>query len=402
MENLSNNEDLMDRLLRQNLPGYRLPQACTGFDADLANAYVEQVLTPAEQQNYEEHLAHCSDCRQNLQSLMLLVNEVTLPSPLTPNLPAAKIFTVVENAVEKTVENVNPVENISLTTAKPVNVVAISEKRFPQTAQSRLQWTRSQWVLAVAAMLIVFIGVGVIVRTRLAQTPNIATAPSASNPTVASSQAPPTSVVTLPSSNDVNTVTASVPKSAGSSPLAPNTANNSDTNNTSQEDSRVIDSTLSTPNPNKNITSPAPLPTLPGQTSGSEQLADLGNDARPVDVPATNANNSSPLPPSEIAKNETPSENIATRPRANGAAGGFGLTERDVLRTKKVQNKVFTLVNGVWTDGEYLRNVKLPIIVLEKNSAEYRKLLQSEPELKNYLFNRNIIIVYKGAAYKFM
>src|SRR5215467_13407686 len=66
---------VIDKLLRAQIgrPGAQVA-VCPGFDPDLANAYVEQVLSAAERGRYEIHLAECAGCRARIQTLALLAD----------------------------------------------------------------------------------------------------------------------------------------------------------------------------------------------------------------------------------------------------------------------------------------------------------------------------------------
>ncbi len=47
-------------------------QACTEFDPDLANAYVERKMTGPSRAGYETHLSECTPCRQTVVALARL------------------------------------------------------------------------------------------------------------------------------------------------------------------------------------------------------------------------------------------------------------------------------------------------------------------------------------------
>jgi hypothetical protein len=66
---------VVDKLLRAHIgrPGGQVAP-CPGFDPDLANAYVEQVLNSAERGRYEVHLAECADCRTSILTLAQLAD----------------------------------------------------------------------------------------------------------------------------------------------------------------------------------------------------------------------------------------------------------------------------------------------------------------------------------------
>ncbi|MEW6729875.1 MAG: carboxypeptidase regulatory-like domain-containing protein [Acidobacteriota bacterium] len=84
MENFTGDE-IIDRLLRKHLSAQNvsIPQ-CAGFDPDLAAAYIEQALTPPEQQHYEHHLSDCASCRKMLQELFQFTFSTTTAKETPP------------------------------------------------------------------------------------------------------------------------------------------------------------------------------------------------------------------------------------------------------------------------------------------------------------------------------
>jgi hypothetical protein len=53
--------------------------ACSEFDPDLANAYVEHSLTPVMQTRYERHLSECSGCRTSVVALARMAQTDSVP-----------------------------------------------------------------------------------------------------------------------------------------------------------------------------------------------------------------------------------------------------------------------------------------------------------------------------------
>ncbi|MGH9763292.1 MAG: zf-HC2 domain-containing protein, partial [Blastocatellia bacterium] len=54
---------------------------CTGFDPDLANAYVERLLGSLEVHRYEEHLSQCAACRSTIARMALADNKTIYGPP---------------------------------------------------------------------------------------------------------------------------------------------------------------------------------------------------------------------------------------------------------------------------------------------------------------------------------
>jgi hypothetical protein len=74
-------------MLRRHLSRGGAPvSACTGFDADIASAYLENALAGAARTSYEAHLAGCPACRRHVIELsrlsQLMLQKESQPSPL--------------------------------------------------------------------------------------------------------------------------------------------------------------------------------------------------------------------------------------------------------------------------------------------------------------------------------
>lgn len=69
-----------DAMLREHVRRSQGKESCSGFDADTANAYLEQVLTPLAKSSYEAHLAECSVCRRHLLELSRLMPQALVGS----------------------------------------------------------------------------------------------------------------------------------------------------------------------------------------------------------------------------------------------------------------------------------------------------------------------------------
>ncbi|MCS6886280.1 MAG: hypothetical protein RMM17_14215 [Acidobacteriota bacterium] len=62
----------MDAVLRKVL--LELPTECSGFDADLATAYLEKKLTVEKEAAYQAHLAQCQSCRRMTTELAMMAS----------------------------------------------------------------------------------------------------------------------------------------------------------------------------------------------------------------------------------------------------------------------------------------------------------------------------------------
>ena len=84
--------------------------------------------------------------------------------------------------------------------------------------------------------------------------------------------------------------------------------------------------------------------------------------------------------------------------------------QQDVLRVyqeprsravRRVADKTFYLVDGVWTDSEFKADARLPETVLTFGSDEYFALLKQNPKLASYFaLGERVVVVFEGRVYK--
>jgi hypothetical protein len=81
MKTLWKSEDrAIDKLLRtQARKSLRTDESCSGFDADLGNAYVERRLSRNQNSKYEHHLSFCPECRVRVAALARMAEPLALP-----------------------------------------------------------------------------------------------------------------------------------------------------------------------------------------------------------------------------------------------------------------------------------------------------------------------------------
>ncbi|HEY9503459.1 MAG TPA: VIT and VWA domain-containing protein, partial [Pyrinomonadaceae bacterium] len=75
--------------------------------------------------------------------------------------------------------------------------------------------------------------------------------------------------------------------------------------------------------------------------------------------------------------------------------------ERASSVLKRVADKSFYLVNGVWTDSQFKPDAKLPEKSLRFSSDEYFLLLKEKPQLARYFsLGERVIVVFDGVVYR--
>lgn len=81
-----------DAMLRRHLSrGGSMVEACAGFDADTASAYLEDVLSTPSRSRYDAHLAGCPACRRHVIELSrLIIHPQIAQSPQPVQIPIAE------------------------------------------------------------------------------------------------------------------------------------------------------------------------------------------------------------------------------------------------------------------------------------------------------------------------
>jgi Ca-activated chloride channel family protein len=68
---------------------------------------------------------------------------------------------------------------------------------------------------------------------------------------------------------------------------------------------------------------------------------------------------------------------------------------------RRVANKTFYLVDGVWTDAEFKAESRLPETVVVFGSEEYFALLKQNPKLGSYFsLGEHVVVVFEGRVYR--
>lgn len=428
-------EKAIDSLLRAQRSNFT-GSACQAFDADRANAYVEQMLTLTERQRYENHIAACGQCRRLTVALMRAVQA-------DPASSRAATITSVEKSSKGWI------------TALRGFVPALATPRFALVATA---------IVALAIAVPFILSSQNKGRDSVAQSSASAAAPSApaSDMIAKQSEAAPASpqiaqeAMETHRQNEVGetAATGSTAKESKDSEhreseiAAGLLAQAGDTNKTSpaeevapapppapsdnfakkesepaaaqaktDESARRTERAQSQPEP---VATEAekPLPkinrddarNLPEADKNSQpkvvELAPgkpgvevVGDKDKPVIRPESN---SRPRP-------ESHTEGMVKRRIADGPSSssdsGSGGVKPPVRSTRetKVQGKRFFFQEGIWTDKDYKKDKEMPVVPVEQGSALYDELMAKHSKLKLYFasfVDQSAIIVYKGTVYK--
>lgn len=90
--------------------------------------------------------------------------------------------------------------------------------------------------------------------------------------------------------------------------------------------------------------------------------------------------------------------------RARAMKESAKLDEADDIRkdaVRRLGDKTFYLIDGVWTDSEFKAEAKLPETVLTFGSDEYFALLKQQPKLGSYFaLGERVVVVFGGRVYR--
>jgi len=365
-------------------------QACTQFDPDLANAYVERKMTGQSRAGYETHLSECAPCRQTVVALARLA--------------AAERAPISASAASSPMSWLSSLEAM---------VRGLSAPR---------------WAMAAAAVVVFAISLPLIISRN--QSDHALLAPGATETSAGetaqaeSPQVSPAAKVQSEKSTSLKSDDAKQNnKSESNSLLAVNNKEREDRTvstelkkSTTESAPQAIDETQR--KAENQVTPQAPA--QPGKAAPETQQAKLDSD-RIREQQGKDASQPKPSPAEEQDADKEKSrraESAAAPPpppapsssRMKAPVGRLGLRDsageavRPRADYRELRGKKFFLVDGTWTDKDYNPDKDLPIITLVRDSNVFKELLAKRSSLKPYVTffgeTERAIIVYKGTVYK--
>jgi hypothetical protein len=382
-------------------------KACTEFDPDQANAYIERRLTGSARSQYEHHLWECTGCRKNVVALMRLAQ-------------ADVISTI-------------PVRQVPQSTW------------FASILQSFSVLARPQWALAAAALLVLGISLPLIVSMNRNRQDIPAAAQQSVDAAPQASRTPADSPATLASARTeaktdeqfrahetTHRGNAADKSDAKPELIAKNTqpatgdaagaaglmagrdlAKKQEAGAVAQEELRAkSESQLA----QQQV---APAPAAPG-TQGARSEAQQTRQQQPTDKESAQQI-AEPKPRADQESNEKskvseaavaappPSADAARdramkRPPSKLALRDPSTGEAVRVEERKTNGKHFFLRGGAWTDKDYDPDKDLPTVTVIRDSNVYKELLSKRSGLKTimalFAANERAIIVFKGTVYK--
>jgi hypothetical protein len=423
------NNTAFDNLLRSHF-GRPAESAsvCPEFDADLANAYVEQGLAGAERARYEQHLSGCFGCRTSVVALSRMAAADLSASP-----------------VPEAARNPEPGEPGWLASLK---------RGLGLMASPR-------WAVALTALLVIAISVPLLAtRNRrpgiASQADQAATAPSASEPAIAVSDSAIPRAAPSPQGQRNAQPIAAAGRSLDSEQArrenlssgllkktdeatsvvagtqAPADAVERKSGGESGELAGVRDDARLKENNEKTLASaasapPAPQPKVEESRESTKipkaSALRLPEDSRSAKVETLKPGVPDAGPKTERDKDtitairstdgDAPKHKAALEPESHSrlAAGARGRAlvaesarlDRARSPEKTVGKKTFWLSRGVWTDSEYNSDRKLPMVTVVRDSDVYKELLEKNNKLtvffKGFNETERAIIVFKNTVY---
>ena len=393
-----------ETMLRRHLSrGGSVVEACMGFDADTANAYLENALGASARSNYDSHLAGCPSCRRHVIELSRLMQ---LPLPNSQPIP------VVSPSIWSHWKSV---------VAEWGEWLGLSN------------WQQG-WATAGAAAAIL---IGVVSIQLWRQQANQSEAQSPIVAGKAGEQIPqpsPTESIVaqnfVANESDRQSALKSVPR-PDASPMVIGGQNMTSNGNLFAGNSL----TERVGQPFSVTIPPLPPQVQPGSTALISSTIDRSKMAAPVAM--TVADSTAPAPPAaEIERSEnvvvsqigpSPSDNpMAKKPKepkgdkaspsvfdkafsflpTRKSADARKLEEKEIepdapkLLAIRRRDKVFNYQSGFWVDSAYKPEMAWRVTKVVLGSEEYKQLLATEPLLKEYFASGQAIVIWKDKIYK--
>jgi hypothetical protein len=428
----------IDNLLRARRGEESAAEAlCREFDPDLANAYIERCLLPAEQARYERHISLCSSCRKSTVALARMAqaeagSSVAISGAVSGNSGAGllaplkgffiglarpqvalAVVAVIALAVSlPLVLSRKDQTAMQMASEKPApapqefskaTLVSPADQKFAQVPEpSNEQETKSTARIIEAGAA----GAPVISRDESRQ--------DAAEPgkEIAERQAPAMAADAAASGevqkNEVKSEPVAAPEAgsqvAQATPKEPPKKDDAALNPPASRAQTEEQEKLARIEPEealrlkKNKDSVSVTDLKPGRPDVVSKSRDRGAAIRPEHAVA---------PPSETTSDESGRRSgIASEQPGRAFREGKprAATPKRGTPERRAGGKKFYLLGDVWTDKDYKPEKEMPVVTLVRDSDLYKEVLAKNNGLKIY-FSRfvekeRVIIVYKDTVYK--
>ncbi len=408
-------------------------EACAGFDADLASAYLENALGASVRMRFDAHLAGCPSCRRHVIELSRLINNPqeipqTQPQPSTIFAPVG-VWERLRAAVAGWFGGWDfSTSKWGWATAGAAAAVLIGAISV-QTWRQQRSITSSADHAAVAGGLVgetpqpfnssgnsveqltttPFFGGSSVAQSSTDQTTQIP------RPLVGPVQGGADSIATLPpgavemrnrqialnSSFSISDATG--PNYMRFQPATPPQPQMVAGNLTSNVPGGAM--SVGFPNRAGSVAPPSAEPSaMSAETAGESAVAARINPS-PSDNPMVRKSKKDNRDSKETQTRGVLDKALSFLPTRD-SKDGAKLEEKEIepdapkLLTIRVRDKVLSYQSGMWIDSAYKPEMAWRVTKLVRDSEEYNQVLAAEPQLKEYFDRGSIIIIWKNKIYK--
>ncbi len=398
-----------ETMLRRHLSrGGSMVEACAGFDADSANAYLENFLGQVARARYESHLAGCPSCRRHIIELsrFLQLPEIVSqpaiqPAPITkPESIWSKWKTAASGWFDLSAWNrgwatASAAAAILLAVtatqlwrqSQPMSLANLAQSAPP--ASNRESNAQAQPSLTPDALLVNnFTPEQATTTPRVAAVPTPDVSPVHGNSALASQLNAPlkntdfnTELTRIGSINPSLPVPATGGGRVMTTGFAPNL--------TSGQPALMLETSTAPP---------APVATDSIAVAEPAKIIAPLNPS-PNDNPMTRARKPGPTPtPKSLGTfSFLPSGKAEAERKAELKEIEAGAPK---LLTIRVRDKIFSFQSGMWVDHAYKPEMAWRVTKLVRDSEEYQQTLVAEPQLKEFFERSSVIVIWKDKIYK--
>ena len=401
--NSNNLEPEFDVRLKAHIKTHAVTTECAGFDFDTASAYLEHTLQARASTLYEEHLADCATCRNQVVELSRLMPAANVVAPaivpirakwrewfsgwklgmlagLGTATTAILLFTMV--TVQRKSEQLAVAQSKEV--AAPSMAVPLANDNFIELKETAKQEDAKTANPAPSASV-------------------MAAAPAVQG-AAAKAAAPEMEVAKKPVQLDGANAKENAPQGTPAPVVIAPSVAVADSKDASQtlpqgqlQNSQWLPRALPTPTPHGPSFSQNQMQNTQVVTSGvsPKPMAKAAESlAKSEERQAEKIKERAKSADAEKAERDDRAEKSATSAAAGASVGRAAKS----APLKNVAGKNFRFENNRWVDTQLSSG--MPEIRLKRNSDEYKKVLKETPELKPYFDLKSVTVVWQGKAYR--
>jgi hypothetical protein len=431
-------EKAIDKLLRaQAVQLNATGAACEGFDADFANAYVERLLSPAQEKLYESHMAACTSCRKLTVSMMRAYQADLSPAQLVKAASVEKSSSGWITSLRSLIPAfVTPRFALAATAIIAVAIALplffLKQNQAPGNTSSIAQYDAGSSAPAASPTAPVPAVVGQSAANEVQHRNELASGAGAATPQEDKAKEaaktmdgllaleakkdpagePTASAPPAPTAEDDSTrkeaeaaATTKSEEPARSEERAQPRASESAQGGADRSAERPLpkidrDGARSLPDGDRG-SQPTVTPLAPGRSGVELPAAKDKPVIRPGDSSPRSESRADSVGRSRIA--EGPSTSAKRESSEEAKTRSRSTRETKSTQETKVGGKKFFLRDGIWTQEDYQKDKEMPLVPVEQGSELYNQLMAKHSKLKLYFTgfaDQSAIIVYKGTVYK--